>query len=245
VKKLCSFGGNQSSWYSLWPQELSVFSFGGVAGRIPGQLRKIYTIIKCRILALTRRILIYNVHQEDKMYQEKRPTCVTVISWAWIIIGGLMCASATMGLFMSVMMGKMTQDDPVMPLMLTIFPLLATVQIGVAVLGLVSGINFLKLKAWARNVLEGLTWLLLVFIIGFMVFWVFNWVSMSSGHGPRGFDIMGAVMGVVITGFYGVPLGIMLNYLRGSKVKNAINGVAEQDDGQVPPEGALSDEVSS
>jgi len=65
-----------------------------------------------------------------------------------------------------------------------------------------------------------------------MVFWVINWVSMSSGHGPRGFDIMGAVMGVVITGIYGVPLGIMLKYLRGPKVKNAINGNAEPNIGE-------------
>jgi hypothetical protein len=32
---------------------------------------------------------------------------------------------------------------------------------------------------------------------------------------------------VVITGIYGVPLGIMLKYLRGPKVRNAINGTAE------------------
>jgi hypothetical protein len=162
------------------------------------------------------------------MYQEKRPTCVTVIGWAWIIIGGLMCLSATMALFSSVMIGEMAKDEPDMPFIFKIFPLLAIVQIGAAVLGLVSGINFLKLKAWARSVLEGLTWLLLVFILGFMVFWVFNWISTTSSHGPSGFGMMGAVMGVVITGIYGVPLGIMLKYLRGPKVKNAINGTAEQ-----------------
>jgi hypothetical protein len=173
------------------------------------------------------------------MYQEKRPTCVTVIGWTWIILGGLMCLSATMALFSSVMIGKMAQEDPNMPFIFKIFPLLATVQIGFAVLGLVSGINFLKLKSWARNVLEGLTWLLLIFILGFMVFWVFSWVSMSSGHGPKGFDIIGAVMGVVITGIYGVPLGIMLKYLRGDKIKNAIAGIAEQEnstDGLQPPQ---------
>ena len=161
------------------------------------------------------------------MYQEKRPTCVTVIGWAWIILGGLMCLSATMALFSSIMIGDMAQGDPDIPFIFKIVPMLAIVQIGVAVLGLTSGINLLKLKAWARNVLEGLTWLLLIFILGFMVFWVINWVSMSSGHGPRGFGVMGAVMGVVITGIYGVPLGIMLKYLRGPKVKNAINGTAE------------------
>ena len=161
------------------------------------------------------------------MYQEKRPTCVTVIGWAWIIIGGLMILSAIMALFSSAMICEMAQNDPDMPFIFKIFPLIIVVQISVAALGLISGINFLKLKVWSRAVLEGLTWLLLIFIIGFMVFWVFNWVSMSSGHGPRSFGIMGAVMGVIISGIYGVPLGIMLKYLRGTKVRNAINGFAE------------------
>jgi hypothetical protein len=51
---------------------------------------------------------------------------------------------------------------------------------------------------------------------------------MTTEHGSRGFDIMGAVMGVVIIGFYAVPLGIMLKYLRGDKVKNATIGKPEQ-----------------
>jgi len=41
---------------------------------------------------------------------------------------------------------------------------------------------------------------------------------------------MGAVMGCIFIGIYGVPLGIMLRYLRGEKVKKAISGFAEQDD---------------
>jgi hypothetical protein len=161
------------------------------------------------------------------MYQEKRPTCVTVIGWTWIIIGGLMFLSATMAIFNLAMIGEMAQNDPELPFIFKIFPLLAAVQIGVSTLGLISGIHFLKLKAWSRSVLEALTWILIILILGFMIFWVFNWVSMGSRHGPHGFGIMGAVMGVVITGIYGVPLGFMLKYLRGSKVRNVINGIAE------------------
>jgi hypothetical protein len=170
------------------------------------------------------------------MYQEKRPTCVTVIGWAWIILGGLMCLSATMAFVSSIMIGEMAKDSPGVPFIFKIFPLLTIVQIGVAVLGLFSGINFLKLKAWSRNVLEGLTWLLLSFTLGFMVFWIFNWISMTSGHGSSGFGVMGVVMGVVITGIYGVPLGIMLKYLRGPKIHNAIYGIADQTHAEVTSE---------
>ena len=162
------------------------------------------------------------------MYQEKRPTCITVIGWAWIIIGGLMCLSAIMALFSSVMIGQMSHADPEtqrnMPTIFKYFPLLAIVQICVTSAGLVSGISFLKLKSWSRNVLEILSWVLLLFIAGFGIFWVFNWISATSGNGPQGFGIMGTVMGVIFIGIYGVPLGIMVRYLRGDKVKNAING---------------------
>lgn len=163
----------------------------------------------------------------NEMYQGNRPTCVTVIGWAWIIIGGLMFLSAVMALLSSVMIGEMAQNDPEMPLIFKLFPLLAIFQIGIAAIGCICGINFLKLKTWSRSVLEVLTWLLLVFILGFMAFWLFNWMSTTMAHGPQGFGIMGAVMGVIITGIYGVPLVIMLKYLRGSKVKSAINGSAE------------------
>ncbi len=165
------------------------------------------------------------------MYQEKRPTCITVIGWVWIILGGLMFLSAIMGLFSSIMISQMSQSDPEAfkqtPLFFKFFPLIAIGQMGVAFLGFVSGINFLRLKIWARTVLEVLTWILTLFIFGFMIFWIFNWISMSPGGAPKGFSIMGAVMGVVFTGVYGVPLLIMLKYLRGTKVKKALFGSAE------------------
>lgn len=162
------------------------------------------------------------------MFQEKRPTCVTVIGWAWIIIGGLMCFSSTMVLIVSVMIAGAPHADPETAFMFEIFPILAVVQLALAILGLFSGINFLKLKAWARPALEGLTWIILIFILGFTFYFVFDWLSMTSGQELRGFDIMGAVMGVVIMSIYGVPVGIMLKFLRGPKIRDAINGTVGQ-----------------
>ena len=165
------------------------------------------------------------------MYQEKRPTCVTVIGWAWIILGGLMFLSSIMALFGSISINQSLREDAEafekIPAIFKYFSFIAAGQMGVALLGFIAGLNFLKLKMWARNVLEVLTWLLLIFILGFMVFWEVNWISLTSKHGPQGFDIMGAVMGIVITGIYGVPLGITVKYLRGDKVYNAIVEAAE------------------
>jgi len=140
--------------------------------------------------------------------------------------------SAIMALFSSLMISQMSHGNSEMqqnmPVIFKYFPLLAVIQMGVAMAGLVAGINFLKLRAWSRNALEILTWVLLLFLVGFGIYWEFGWFSMTSGHGPRGFNVMGAVMGVVIIGIYGVPLGIMVKYLRGDKIKNAIAGGAEQ-----------------
>jgi hypothetical protein len=160
------------------------------------------------------------------MFQEKRPTCVTVIGWTWIILGGLMCFSSIMGLFSFVMIDKMSQGHaavhPDTPALLKIFPLLAVVQILLGALGVYAGISFLKLKRWSRKTLEILSWVMLAFVVGFMVFWVFNWLSMAAVHGHQGFQFGGAIMGVVVTGIYAVPLGTMVKFLRGEKVKNAM-----------------------
>jgi len=173
------------------------------------------------------------------MYQEKRPTCVTVIGWAWIIIGALMCFSAVMGLFTSVMIRQVSTAHPDahrnMPGLFRFFPMVALVQIGVAVFGIVSGISFLKLRAWSRNALEVLTWLLLLFVAGFMVFWVVNWFSITSRRDLDAFSIIGAVMGVVASTVYGIPLGIMLKFLRGDKVKTAIVIASQPSGGNAAP----------
>lgn len=144
-----------------------------------------------------------------------------------------MCFSAVMALFASIMMMSQisaAQPDASqnMPGFFRFFPFLAIIQIGVAIVGIISGVNFLKLKAWARNALEILTWLVLIFVVGFMIFWIATWLwGTTSSHTPIGFSIMGAVMGVAISAMYGTPFAIMLKFLRGEKVKMAMRTTVE------------------
>jgi hypothetical protein len=88
-------------------------------------------------------------------------------------------------------------------------------------------VKFLKLQPWARAALEGLTWLFLTFIVGFGIFWISMWCSMPSRGSPPGFTIVGVAMGIASLAFYGVPMGIVLKYLRGETVKDAMKGTAE------------------
>ena len=178
------------------------------------------------------------------MSENKRPTCVTVIGWVWIILGAMMCFSAVMGLFASLMMNQMAGADPKMqadvPVFVRFIPLLALAQVCLAILSIAAGVKFLKLHAWARTALEGLTWFFLTFIVGFGIFWVIMWCSTSSRGGPPGFSIFGTVMGVASLAFYGVPMGIVLKFLRGKTVKQAMTGNAEPNIGQVSSEAAPS-----
>ena len=178
------------------------------------------------------------------MAVNERPTCVSVIGWAWIVIGGLMCFSAVMGILMSLSMRQMMHARPHLgedvPTIFKLFPLIAFAQVCVGALALVSGIHFLKLRAWARSVLTVLTALLLVFVVGFGIFWVVMWVSVTDEGAPPGFEAMGLIMGIFNTALFGVPLGIMLKYLVGDRVKGAMRAPVEPLDGSAavtPSEG--------
>ena len=164
------------------------------------------------------------------MFQEKRPTCVTVIGGVWIVFGVLMFLSSVMGLLSWNMVGEAAKSEPNfhqnMPSIMSFFPHIVAVQSIVAIFGLISAINFLRLRSWSRAVLEIVTWILLIAIAGFSVYWEVGWVSSSFSNGPDGFDILGAVMGLFIFAMFVIPLVIMLRYLRGDKVKNATQPAA-------------------
>jgi hypothetical protein len=166
------------------------------------------------------------------MFQEKRPTCVTVIGWVWIIMGGLMFFSATMALISSSTIVDIAKDDPNMPFFFKAFPFIAAVQIVGAVIGLISGFSFLNLKSWSRNVLEILTWALIIFIVCFGVFFISHFFSASSQNSNFGFGMIKYVFMIMMMGMYGVPLIIMVKYLRGEKVRSAIVGPTKQSGGE-------------
>jgi len=161
---------------------------------------------------------------EAKTHLQKRPTCVSVIGWAWIIIGVNLFLSCVLGLSAWLMIGAMSETELDRPFF-RILPLICVLLLAMAVSGLVAGVHFLRLKAWARTVLEVLTWLFLVYTTAFIVFWLIGWFAATSGYGPRDpGEIIGAVIGVIIAAGYGVPFIIMLKYLRGDTVRNAIAG---------------------
>jgi hypothetical protein len=169
----------------------------------------------------------------------KRPTGITVTAWLWIVGGGFMALGGLMGGLAYSTLREMGLPPAVLPDMpagyavmnavFQHFGLLLVIQTAVAALAIGSGIAFLKLKAWARTAIEGLSWFTLVYSAGFGVFWVYLWLSMT-GRIPQGevpvdpalLQIVGAVIGVVITAALVVPLWIMIRYLRSEEVRAAV-----------------------
>ncbi|HPQ42225.1 MAG TPA: hypothetical protein PLV45_17775 [bacterium] len=157
------------------------------------------------------------------MFLEKRPTCVTVIGWVWIVLGGLMVLSGAMAMVIAITVLSTAGNESELSPIFHAAPYLCVVQIVAAVLGLVSGIHFLRLKAWSRSVLEALTWLVLIYVIGFMGYIVYDIAFTGSASNLIIIDeIIALTMGIMITAVYTVPLAIMLWYLRGPKVCNAM-----------------------
>lgn len=154
------------------------------------------------------------------MFLEKRPTSVTVIGWVWAVLGAASCVNAVVLVLM------MLNNSELRNVMgnLSFIPY---VQFAVGCLAVVAGIGFLRLKAWSRPVLETLTWLLLLWLVGFTLYMFITIIfveKQSSGSNKLFLPFMGLFCAVI----YGVPLGAMLKALRGPRVKAAIAGIDDQ-----------------
>lgn len=160
------------------------------------------------------------------MFQHKIPVCVTVIGWSWIIIGIIVGVSNLIALlyYLTNKPIIVTSHDAHLGILNTLifFKLLAIIQVGLAVFGLISGINFLRLKAWSRKSLEVLTWFLLFSIAGVIIVRVINEFTVASSNSQIRFATRNMFIGIFMLGCYGLPLGIMLKFLRGDTVKTAM-----------------------
>jgi len=145
----------------------------------------------------------------ERVFVEKRPTAVSVIGWAWIVIGGLAALSALSNLQLMFVMRD--QDG-----FFTRWAAGLAFQSLLGGVGLYAGIRFLRLDARARRVLEYLTWILVVatvaWVVGAFIFII-----------PALEDMLAlAPIIAAAAAMYGVPLYFMLKGLRSQRVKDAM-----------------------
>lgn len=168
----------------------------------------------------------------------QRPTAITVIGWLYVGFGLLMALGGAFGLVMSFAMPTPHTDLSTQPDMPAPFKLMshlfdyfwvaAGVQLLVAVLMIVAGAAFLKLKPWSRPVLEGVAWAGLLYDIGFGVFWIWGVSSMGARNPPAGqapetaFFAGFLAFGVVLILAFAVPPIVVIRSLRGATVRQAL-----------------------
>ena len=111
------------------------------------------------------------------------------------------------------------------------FERIAMLQCAIAILVIIASIQFLRLRRWARTALEVIAWLGLVYVVGFGIFWVVSWIGITSnipstdgapGPSPL-FGIFGAVMVSVVTLFWAAPLVVIIIFLRGKTIREALS----------------------
>jgi len=140
------------------------------------------------------------------------------------IISGLMFASAMLGFLMYCVItvftgGKFSPaagdfaQSAVLSFMFKHYVVLALGQAVIAAGVFYASFRFIKLKRWARHVLEGFAWLLVGFVI-----WSAGFLTVGS---PLNLPLFAKLMMAASMGFWIIPLGILIWLLRKREVREA------------------------
>ena len=167
------------------------------------------------------------------------PASVKIIGWFYVVVSGMMFFSGVMGYMAWHVIEEMRRieglnEGPPFPspfrlmeIMFRYYDVLAILQVLVSVIILVTSIQFLRLKRWARTGIEIISWLALLYVLGFGTYWVVSWLSILSMPvkeagppvSPLVFDIFGAVMGAAITLIFAIALFVIIRFLRKEEIR--------------------------
>jgi hypothetical protein len=141
---------------------------------------------------------------------------VSVIGWAWILLGGFAAFAAGFVMLALGAIAELRFESATLLIMAV-----AAVEFALGAVGVVAGVAFLRLVPWSRSTLEVLAWLMLAALastLGCVI------VGDPLGDGPV--ERVGAT--VVTALLYGAPLALMLHGLRSEKVRLALGVPAQQ-----------------
>ena len=152
--------------------------------------------------------------------EKKRPTAVAILGWLLIAVSALALLSSC-GLFAVCLLiserapGRFPPDLTDAPpgfgllaWMLGHFAIVAGAQFAVSAFSIYAAVAFLRLRGWSRHYFEALSWLVLLYSVGFGVFWVCAWCGVTGGMQasappggvpPAAFQLVGMVTGILAT----------------------------------------------
>jgi hypothetical protein len=144
---------------------------------------------------------------------KKRPTSVIVISIFWIIVGFLSLFWAFMGIGLLISSKKPE---------IIFVTLASTFALGIGLLKIVSGINFFKLRSWARTTLEVISWIYFILSIFEDCLYLFNILNLAfKGIDEKTRYILN-FMNLGTSLVFSIIFGTIIYYLRSKKVKDAM-----------------------
>jgi len=171
------------------------------------------------------------------------PKTIPVIAWTWIIGGALMLVLGIITLAgvprMSELMSQAGRQHHMtaalgMRMAVSNYILWLTLfQSALSIAAIFAGVYFLKLRAWARGVLELLTWFTLISLIAMGFIWFPLWMAASDDLLPKDGTVdihrvkmIGAAAGGIVMIIAAIPLVAMIRSLRGKAVRQAMQPVS-------------------
>jgi hypothetical protein len=145
------------------------------------------------------------------VFEEPRPTVVSVLGWVWLILGALLVAGGIAAIAILVAAPEARSVRGILRIGS------ATVELPMGVLGFIAARAFLRLAPWSRSALEVLSWLLLVGTLTSVV-----GILLQTGPMGESGSWMMAGVGLVSAVVYGAPVALMIRSLRSHKVRSAM-----------------------
>jgi hypothetical protein len=187
----------------------------------------------------------YNCTKREVPMEDSRmrPRAVALVGGIYMLVGFFMLLSggaaiASMLLVDTAAQSGMAESLSGAPAMLKVtvvfvryFGAVAVFQVIAAVAVIVSAVQFLKLRAWARAALEVFTWLSLVAAIFIGGLWAYSWAKMTAAMPPEmtaplspgAFSLIGAALWAGLALVIVAVSAVMIRFLRDEAVRKALS----------------------
>jgi hypothetical protein len=167
----------------------------------------------------------------------EKPKFIQVIGWTYLALSLITFISSVFGftsysIIKSGVEGElpMPEDIPeqfkIFWSLLPYYDIITLEQTILSAFVLVASIQFLRLRKWARTAIEIVSWLVVIFHMGFCIIWIYLWMGLSiniSGDMGSGMvPILGigvTVFGVLVILVLTIPFFVVIRYLRREKTR--------------------------
>jgi hypothetical protein len=171
--------------------------------------------------------------------EKKKTASIAVIAWSYILLALFVILFSGLSVFgstyvnqqMETMPDEILESIPGVLFIMQHSGSLLILQTICAIFMLIAGIEFLRLRAWARTAVEILSWLCIVFAVMIVLFFIMTWLNISSqmmafednDGTSSALNVLGIGVGIVLMVLFVIPLLMMIRALRGKAIRDAVS----------------------